>query len=386
MASAWTIALLIAATVTLSITAQQNQPNRFAVQDDLAGRHPELLNNDDFKRWLTNNQLGPWHETAPEGQTRTVIVQNAAGSRVFAATVAVDGSQVMRTADVDLTSTKQTRDQVRAAATDAKLQADRIVAIRPTVRFLPSAKAEVDWEIEVLTSPTLIQTYRFSGGKLTPQATRTIRRDPAEYSKTAGDKVKPAVADDMADNELHHLPAFGLEAAAWVQGATTVQEKARRIFDKVRTTYVYDGNIVHISEFTWADYLTRDRNGRHGICDEWAVVEISYLRSVNVPARLKFLIWTSSGKPVGHAALEYSDGGTWRHMDALWNAFNDPAVYRRSGANNVTVMDADYPLDSRYNGGAWGVPDVNGDGKLYPYGDFLINPAYPGNGRPGYSH
>jgi hypothetical protein len=49
-------------------------------------------------------------------------------------------------------------------------------------------------------------------------------------------------------------------------------------------------------------------------------------------------------------------------------------------------MDADAPLDSRSTVPAWGIPDPTGDGKLNPYGDFVITPAYPGNQRPGYSH
>ena len=133
--------------------------------------------------------------------------------------------------------------------------------------------------------------------------------------------------------------------------------------------------------------MTLDQNGRKGVCDEWAIAEISYLRSVSIPARVKWLIWTEpTGEVVGHAVLEYSDGGTWRHMDALWNAFNNPSRYRQSGAKNVTVMDADYPVDSRYSGDAWGVKDVNGDNKLHPYQDFILSPGYPGNARPGYSY
>lgn len=72
-------------------------------------------------------------------------------------------------------------------------------------------------------------------------------------------------------------------------------------------------------------------------------------------------------------------------MDALWSAFDNPGRYRASGAQGLTVMDADFPADSRSTVPAWGVPDPTGDGKLYPYGDFVINPRYPGNQRPGYS-
>jgi hypothetical protein len=37
-------------------------------------------------------------------------------------------------------------------------------------------------------------------------------------------------------------------------------------------------------------------------------------------------------------------------MDALRSVFDDPAVYRRHGAQNIAVMDATYPRNSRYHG------------------------------------
>ena len=116
------------------------------------------------------------------------------------------------------------------------------------------------------------------------------------------------------------------------------------------------------------------------------MIQISMLRAVGIPARLKFLIWQQGGKPVGHACLEYRDGNAWWHMDALWNAFHNAQVYRNSGGTNLTVMDADYPVDSRSTVPAWGIPDPTGDGKLHPYRDFVIYPSYPGNSRSGYSY
>jgi hypothetical protein len=42
------------------------------------------------------------------------------------------------------------------------------------------------------------------------------------------------------------------------------------------------------------------------------------------------------------------------------NAYNNSAVYRQNGCSAVTVMDANFPRDNRYNGSAWGVADVPG--------------------------
>lgn len=377
-------ALLAALIVTLLTPAAfaQVPPAQVAFDNQMAltARHPEIWNSADFKRWLNNRGVGPWYETPVNDGTQTVVIQDPPGENVFAALITLSG-QLQRTAAFNLTQTKQTRESARGAAQTGGIAPVNIIALRPVVEFLNEGKSRLLWEIEV-DRGTKIETYRWSGGPVERNRSRSID----DKGAARNEPVKPGIADDMANNELHHLPAFGIEAQAWIAGATTVQDKAKRIFDKVDQTYRYDSTIQHISEFTWADFLTRDRNGRRGICDEYAVVEISYLRSVNIPARLKFLIWYDGAKWVGHAALEYSDNGTWRHMDALWRAFNNPARYRQSGATNVTVMDADYPLDSRYNGSAWGVPDVPGDAKLYPYGDFIISPAYPGNARPGYSY
>jgi transglutaminase-like putative cysteine protease len=248
------------------------------------------------------------------------------------------------------------------------------------VTFVGPTSLDVHWEIESIDS-TGIAVYRFENGRVELQERLQIR----EANPSGIDPVTP-MADDMADNEVHHLTMFRAEASGWIVGATSVQDKVRRVFDRVQQLYRYDATIQHIAEFTWADNLVRDINGRRGICDEWAVVEISYLRSIGIPARLKFLVWRENGNDEAHAALEYSDGGTWRQLDALWNAFNDPGIYRRNGATSVTVMDADDPLDSRSTTPAWGVPDPTGDGKLYPYGDFVLRPDYPGNARPGYSY
>jgi hypothetical protein len=348
---------------------------------DLMGRHPEVFKNNKFGSWNSVNSVGPWYERK-EGDAKKVVILNAQGDQLFAAQV--DGANaVTRTATFDLSQLNLSLSSIRSLTEKKNFSESDVFAVRPVVIFLPSGQASVEWEVEVKKN-SRIQSYRVKAGTFVKGPAR-IFTAPRSNPKQA--PLPPPMADDMADNEIHHLAAFGLEAHAWVSGATTVQEKARRIFDRVHLMYIYDGTITNIGEFTWADYLARDANGRRGICDEWAVVQISYLRSVGIPARLKFLLWTQpNGERVGHAALEYADGGTWRHMDSLWQAFNNPARYRQSGATGVTVMDADYPLDSRYNGNAWGVPDRNGDGKLYPYGDFILNPAAPGNARPGYSY
>lgn len=356
--------------------------SKFDFVGDLRGRHPELVRNEAFASWMREQGVGPWHESRLDNaRRRTVVVLARAEDRLFAAQINAEQNEVLRAAQFDLRPLHETRGDVFGIAA-RKIAPGDLIAIRPVVVFADGAKPAFHWEIEAREDSS-IETFAIRGTDLVPLRSRAFTPlAPAPSSNAAA----PPAPDDMADDELHHLAAFRGEASGWVSGATTVQEKAKRIFERVRDTYTYDSTIIHISEFTWADSLTRDRNGRRGICDEWSVVTISYLRSVGIPARLKLLTWTEAGHPEAHAALEYADGATWRHMDPLWDAFNNPAVYRQKGVTAIAVMDADYPFDARSTRPAWGVPDPTGDGLLYPYGDFILAPAYPGEARAGYSH
>jgi hypothetical protein len=207
-----------------------------------------------------------------------------------------------------------------------------------------------------------------------------------EPLKPLADDLVPPSGDYLSSNELHHLSTWRNVAQQMVGSATSPHDRAVAIFFGVKNRMQYDATIININEFVWSDNLVINWNNWRGICDEWAVVQITLLRSLGIPSALKLLTWQYGGVPQAHACLEWSDNGYWRHMDALWDAFDNRARYRESGMMNVTVMDADYPLDSRYNGLAWGVQDFPNDEKLYPYGDFLTNPAYPGNQRLGYSY
>lgn len=385
LATIWLVLLAMLTFFPAHAQDTQKQP-KFDEYLVLSVRHPEIVKNKSFQTWLKTHAVGPWYESVPVNSISQVVIQDPHGENIFAARIKESNKSVLQTTTVNLVTYKATRMQTFSNFT--KSNADKpIVALRPIVSFLADGKINLLWEIDAGKKEKL-EVFRTDGEKFNKTYDKATKL-PLNLKST--NLIPPAAEpppppDETGDNELHHLAAFGLEAHGWIAGATTVEEKARRIFNRVNAAYTYNSTILHISEFTWADYLTRDANGRAGICDEWAVAEISYLRSVGIPARLKFLIWKMGAEIQGHAAVEYLDGGTWKHMDALWRAFNNPAIYRQNGATSVTVMDADYPLDSRYTGSAWGIPDVSGDAKLYPYGDFIIAPAYPGNSRPGYSN
>lgn len=344
----------------------------------LFARHPRLSEDQDFLAWLKSNGFSYWYDTGyADADSRVVVVSGDETSAWAAleespsgrAMLESDGdrlippARLLASVPVDLLALEPREVAIRAALSNAKADRSALAGARPRVAFVDGKIANVDWEIDL--------RYPSEG-----------ERDPGVERRML---VAPT-ADDLADNELHSTWLFRQEAEQWTQGPLTIVEKARRIGAMVAQTYSYDSGIRHISEFTWRDTLVRDQNGRRGICDEYAVVQISYLRSIGIPARMKLLIWQDgAGKGVGHACVEFRDQSGWHHLDGLWNAFQNPGIYRQSGARNLTVMDADYPFDGRSDQPAWGVPDPRGDGLLYPYGDFIIGPAYPGNGRPGYS-
>jgi transglutaminase-like putative cysteine protease len=357
----------------------------------LIGRYPELGKNKDFYDWTRKHGAKTWHEQL-ESDRVTVVVQSLDGLYLFAAQIKREQDytkpqMVLRTTSIDLLHIEVLRDTalIELKRTQ-KIDVSRIHAVRPVVTFTPDGSVKVSWEIETISDGTDREIFLFDK----EEGARVLKTEkieiPTKREPPRGDNRVPPLSDALADNELHHLTQMSADATTAAGGATTSEGRARGIFNYVRLNYAYDATIFRISEFTWADILTRNTNGRRGICDEWAVVQISMLRSLGIPARLKFLIWQNAGKSVGHACLEYQDGNLWFHMDALWNAFHNPGVYRVSGgATNVTVMDADYPVDSRSTVPAWDQPDSTGDMELNPYADFIIIPNYPGNSRPGYS-
>lgn len=360
----------------------------FASTVHLVGRYPELASNDAFVKWTSQHASEKWHEQQ-DGDFTTIVLQSKDGLSVFAAQVGAraepeDEIEVKQTEVFNLLETGQlaTPSLLNVTKSAKIVDPSKIHAIRPIVTFADGGGATLEWEVE-LSDDNENRTYRvLKDGTLRELPKSNYAPPEIDHSK----KLIRPMADDLASNELHNLSQMRADAHSAIGSATTVAEKARRVFNYVRKNYTYDGNITHISEFTWADILTRNTNNRRGICDEWAVVQISMLRSIGIPARIKFLIWQQGGEGVGHACLEYRNGSTWYHMDALWNALHNKARYRNSGATSVTVMDADSPRDSRSTTPAWGVPDPTGDRKLNPYGDFVINPSYPGNARAGYSH
>lgn len=357
-------------------------------------RYPELASLAEFNEWLQQHSATLWHETGPnESGDLNVIVQADDGLSIFAAhmrreTLNAEDEAGVRHTILDhkaFAPSEITLSAAQAAASTLKTTSGRardIIAVRPVVDFKKSPPL-LGWEIEIAAGNE-VQTFSLFSADIIPSPKR---RELIVFplGKQRRPKLIPPTSDWLASDDCHHLDQWRATAQQMSAGATTTADKARKIWAGVKTKMKYDSTIQHISEFTHSDNLTISSYGWKGICDEWAVVQITLLRALGIPATLKFLIWKNGSQGVGHACLEWQDGSTWRHMDALWDAFDNKSVYRANGATSLTVMDATYPLDSRSTTPAWGVPDPTGDQKFYPYGDFINSPSYPGNSRSGYS-
>jgi transglutaminase-like putative cysteine protease len=352
----------------------------------LFGRYPSLQENTDLLRWLADNGLKYWYEEKKEDTVSVYMISHTEQSLLV---FTIDTSNIdesnfdqpssyaasnLRTFDI---SPYPSIDEAKKALLRDGILFRDVVAAKFLVE---DGKSKPDLVVQYQSHDAIVQVpFEQRGVK----DAGVVIREITYFSKQDDLYI---LNDWLASNDLHAPHLFAAEANRWTTGARTVREKALRIAFNVSKSYSYDKTLPLITEFTWRDTLVRDRNGRRGVCDEYAVVQVSYLRSIRVPARLKHLTWMRNGKLDVHTCVEFMDQGRWFHMDGLWNTFNNPGIYRARGASNVRVMDADYPLDSRSTRSSSGKPDPTGDGLLDPYLDFIISPAYPGNARPGYSN
>jgi hypothetical protein len=360
----------------------------------LLGRYTELAHSPEFQAWLREHGGEFWHEThASEDEHVTVVVQSLDRSRLYAALIKnrpgteVNDftTEIVDTADIPLGVNNLLRHQALGSLmSELSETKSRILAVRPVVDFNEDPQ-QTAWEIE-LTDDARVDKFLVAQGEV--RRIETLELDFLSAILPFMSPIPPAVPtnDWLEENELHHPSVLQEEAARLADGANTVLDKALKIFFHVRDNYSYDSNILGINEFTWADLLVNQQLNRRGVCDELAVVAISYLRALAIPAVLKILHFTYGGVEAAHACLEFFDGARWIHMDTHKRVVDLPSIYRSLGWKNITVMDANSPLDCRSIMPVWGSDDLTGDGKLSTYDDFLLTPAYPGCSRTGYSY
>jgi len=359
----------------------------------LLGRHPELFENQEFLAWSARYGAEVWHETHLSKQGLiTIVVQSLDRLHLFAALLRLKENdplsagpiaEVANVAQFDLLVEKfSSHSAAFALIAERKVSSQQLQAIRPVVNF-DVGPPQLTWEIELLRDHHL-ETFRASK----ESGIESIEQRLIDAFDRADEPllVHSTADDSLASNDLHHPAQFLEQALAWTTGAATVTEKARRIWQRVRVNYAYDATITNIREFTFADVLVEGPLGRKGICDEFAVMMVSHLRALEIPAVIKFVKFQII-KPVAHACTEFqNEEGRWVHADPVYGAFDLPSVYRkRTLAKNVLVIDASFPSDERSHEPSLGLPDVAGDQQLNPYTDFLLNPSSVGEPRPGYS-
>lgn len=386
------IAIVIAGSCVLACSAPPAEspedslplPDPFTA---LAGRYPTLVVHPTFVQWHRTQNVARWHEMeASDDGTRLIVVQGDRAGSILAARIRIPEPEVAGIVLDVRTAQTAAREVVISEFQRANPPGadDFLLAARPNVEFRPSGIL-VTWQVELLRNGAL-EVYDYNNGA----QFRLVSSTPLPPSGPAHGLRKPRLIvlpwmrlmrragpiedDSLAANELHHPSAFAEEARRVVGNAPTVSAQANAIYVYLLNRYRYDGNIEEISCLTWSDELVRDVLGRRGICDELAVVAVTYLRALGIRATIKILTWKSrEGKPVAHECIEYQDGDTWKHMDLTYRVLHKPSIYReRDGATSVSVRSATNPRDESSRTPSFGCRDPDGDQRLQPYRDFEL--------------
>lgn len=345
----------------------------------LFGRHPALNTYQPFRSWLAKHGAHNWYEEHVDGVTQVFIVSRDETS-LHAIDINTSGETLTNivTRGPSPVAGSRTHDisQLPALGEAIKDTRRRGATLEAIVGAHYRIDGDnVDLQVEVLDHDQVI-SYSQTNPAIQKQA-RAFKLAPKPAKPP-----KPDENDWLAANDLHTPAAFRKEADEWTAGLSSVRDKAAAICAGVKSTYKWDGLIAHIKSFTWRDTLTRDRNGKRGVCDEFAVVTISCLRSIGIPARMKYIKWLGAEGEVHHAFVEFLDAGAWVHLDSTWGVFDNPARYRESG-RDIYVRDADNPDDSRSTSEVNGYFDHRTDGMLHSYADFILSDW---SKRPGYSY
>jgi transglutaminase-like putative cysteine protease len=350
-------------------------------QADFAALHPEVANDEGFRFWTQSHPFGKWRELRRTPDDRQiVIVQEALGD----SRVADDVSEIARAelfaAEIQYVGSiafvKQwhpfLRKEVSGAYRDSKTannqrrldktNDNKITIVQPAVSFGNVPKLTFQFDT--------FDLLRFGNRKAPPC--------------TAGYR------DGLSTNDLHHPRdrALSEEARRVVSNPSDVHRSARQLCHYVRLKVNYSSYGV-LGVYTLSDRLIRQHF--EGECDANAVLLVSYLRSLHIPARIKFVKWQRGGDQEDHACVEYMVNGVAFHLDPTRDVVNYPETYRKTPIygflpENIRVVDVDWPSDARSTADIGSYPDFDStDGLLNPWGDFCYTPSRFGKKRKRYS-
>lgn len=130
-------------------------------------------------------------------------------------------------------------------------------------------------------------------------------------------------------------------------------------------------NTTNYRHYTWGDkaILSTYDGKYHGVCDEYTVLFVSFVRALNIPARQIYILWSDVN--IAHEFAEIWSGDRWVHADPTWNAFDDPQIYKRHGYKQIYMIcilqGADDSLCSYDDNPYDNVPDNGVIHYLYDY-------------------
>ncbi|PKP59426.1 MAG: hypothetical protein CVT88_05535, partial [Candidatus Altiarchaeales archaeon HGW-Altiarchaeales-1] len=120
-------------------------------------------------------------------------------------------------------------------------------------------------------------------------------------------------------------------------------------------------------------------NKEEGVCEDWAVLSVSFASSYGLPARYVTVwkrVWNESAQKWqdggGHALLEVfnaTGNGMWIHLDTLWGEFNNPFKYDNSKGweGEVFRACAYYPNGTLMEDVTWKYSKIHASGNCWNY-------------------
>jgi len=167
------------------------------------------------------------------------------------------------------------------------------------------------------------------------------------------------------------------------ENVSTIDNAAEYLTNATNQKMTYDSKDDGIIDYShsshWSDFKIMSENFT-GVCDEFACLEVSFLRSLGIPCRQI----GGSRQGGGHSWLEYwgqlNGDWSWIHADPTWNKYNLPAGIKNLNYTNINLYS--YWNDSSYSGGTI---DGNSTNRRLVKNDAKYSVSYDGPNDFGYA-
>ncbi|WP_440945152.1 transglutaminase-like domain-containing protein [Methanosarcina sp. T3] len=164
------------------------------------------------------------------------------------------------------------------------------------------------------------------------------------YNNDPGYLEDPENGIYLDTSDLHHQNEYSIATKAAIAGDNTTSpvETAIKIHNSVHATMHYNVSALN-PDYTGSDQWIINNN-YNGICDEYAVLSVSYYRSLGIPSRQLLMSFYPPGSTTlsAHSFTEIWDGTRWIHSDtkiSSTNGFDNPRYYVNEGFD-VTLVAA----------------------------------------------